>query len=167
MKFLEFVPRTQGGGFIGELSAASEEVRTAIRDKDTGMELLENGNELVRTAQHYVKLVHDDGTLESAIIDMKKTQLKRSRIWMSMMTMQKRNGKTLPSFAKTYRLKSVEDGNDKGSWYSWSVSVEGDIGEINTYLECKDFHKSVSSGELQLAPPPPEALGDSAEDLPF
>jgi|TARA_R110002051_G_scaffold10482_4_gene39695 CRP-like cAMP-binding protein len=167
MKFLEFVPRTQGGGFIGELSAASNDVLTAVRDKDTGMELLENGNELVRTAQHYVKLVHEDGSLESAIIDMKKTQLKRSRIWMSMMTMQKRNGKTLPSFAKTYRLKSVEDGNDKGSWYSWSVSVEGDIDGLQTYLECKDFHKSVSSGELQLSPPPPEAIGVSAEDLPF
>ena len=131
MKFLEFVPRTQGGGFIGELSAASEDVRTAVRDKDTGMELLENGNELVRTAQHYVKLVHEDGSLES------------------------------------YRLKSVEDGNDKGSWYSWNVSIEGDIDGLQTYLECKDFHKSVSSGELQLAPPPPEAIGVSAEDLPF
>ena len=62
---------------------------------------------------------------------------------MSMMTMQKRNGKTLPSFAKTYRLKSVEDGNDKGSWYSWNVSVEGDIAGLEAYLECKDFHKSV------------------------
>ena len=166
-KFLEFVPRSQGGGFVGELSAASEEVRAAIRDTDTGMEMLENGNELVRTAQHYIKLVHEDGLLEGAIIDMKKTQLKRSRIWMALMMMQKRNGKTLPQFAKTYRLKSVEDGNDKGSWYSWSVSVEGEVPSIDAYLECKEFYSGVSSGELRLTPPPLEQLSPSADDLPF
>ena len=54
MKLLEFVPRNQGGGFVGELSANSNDVRTAVRDKDSGMELLTNGNELVRTAQHYI-----------------------------------------------------------------------------------------------------------------
>jgi len=99
LKLLEFIPREQGGGFVGELSASSEEVRSAERDQGTGMEMLKSGNELVRTAQHYVKIVHDDGTLESAIVDMKKTQLKKSRLWNSLMTMQKHNGATLPSYA--------------------------------------------------------------------
>ena len=116
-KLLEFIPRNQGGGFVGELSPESEDVRKAVRDQDSGLELLENGNELVRTAQHYVKIVHEDGTLESAIVDMKKTQLKKSRQWNSIMLMQKHNGASLPSFANVYRLKSVEDGNDKGSWH--------------------------------------------------
>jgi hypothetical protein len=53
-KLLEFVPREQGGGFVGELKASSEEVKKAQRN-DMGAELLENGNELVRTAQHYVR----------------------------------------------------------------------------------------------------------------
>ena len=98
-KLLEFIPRNQGVGFVGELSPESEDVRKAVRDQDSGLELLENGNELVRTAQQYVKIVHEDGTLESAIVDMKKTQLKKSRQWNSIMLMQKHNGASLPSFA--------------------------------------------------------------------
>lgn len=170
MKFLEFVPRNQGGGFEGELSADSKDVRTAVRDKDSGMELLANGNELVRTAQHYIKIVHEDGNLENAIVDMKKTQLKKSRLWLSMMMMQKHKGSTLPPFANTYRLKSVEDGNDKGSWGSWSISLEGQVPSLEAYNDCKELHGSIASGELQIAPPvqDTEVITDnSLEDIPF
>ena len=132
-----------------------------MRDQDSGLELLESGNELVRTAQHYVKIVHDDGNLENAIIDMKKTQLKKSRQWMSIMTMQKHNGKTLPMFANTYRLKSVEDGNDKGSWNSWSISHEGQVSTMEAYEDAKALHSSVSSGELK------PALPTDTDDVPF
>ena len=69
-KLLEFVPRSEGGGFVGEINPKN--LPKIV--KENGMEMLENGNELVRTAQHYVKIVHDDGTLENAIVDMKKTQ---------------------------------------------------------------------------------------------
>ena len=169
-KMLEFVPRSAGGGFVGELSSDSADVRRAVRDKDLGMEILPNGNELVRTAQHYVKIVHEDGTLESAIVDMKKTQLKVSRKWITLIAMQKHNGSTLPSFANTYTLKSIEDGNDKGSWYSWSVSIGGRVGSIEAYNDCKELHSTIKRGELQLAPPPSDlALEDqsSSEEVPF
>jgi hypothetical protein len=132
-----------------------------VRDQDSGLELLESGNELVRTAQHYVKIAHDDGNFENAIIDMKKTQLKKSRQWMSIMTMQKHNGKTLPMFANTYRLKSVEDGNDKGSWNSWSISHEGQVSTMEAYEDAKALHSSVSSGELK------PALPTDTDDVPF
>ncbi len=167
-KMLEFVPRHQGGGFVGELSTGSDEVRRAVRDTDSGLELLENGNELVRTASHYIKIVHDNGDLENAIVDMKKTQLKKSRLWLSMMMMQKQNGVTLPSFANTYRLKAVEDGNDKGSWFTWSISLEGMVPTLEAYTEAKELHGSIKRGEMRLTPPPTEAvLGAPSEDLPF
>ena len=141
MKFLEFIPRSQGGGFVGELSAESKEVRSASRDKDSGMELLSSGNELVRTAQHYVKIVHEDGSLENAIVDMKNT----------------------------YRLKSVEDGNDKGSWGSWNISINGPVASIENYNEAKELHGSISRGELKIAPPvEAEAITDqSSDEIPF
>ena len=172
MKCLEFVPRDQGGGFVGELSASSKEVANAERNQETGMEMLSSGNELVRTAQYYIKIVHDDGTLENAIVDMKKTQLKKSRLWMSMQMMQKRNGITLPSYACTYRLKTVEDGNDKGSWNTWSIAHEGMIPSVEAYNDCKELHGSISSGALQIAPPPSDELLESPktsseDDIPF
>ena len=169
MKMNEWVPRSAGGGFVGELSPDSDVVRKAVRDPDTGMEVLPNGNELVRTAQHYVKIVHEDGTLESAIVDMKKTQLKISRKWNTLIAMQKHNGSVLPSFANTYILKSVEGGNDKGSWYSWSVSIGGRIPSMEAYGECKELHSSIRKGELQIAPPPSDMMleDQSSDEVPF
>ena len=162
-KLLEFIPRNQGGGFVGELSPESEDVRKAVRDQDSGLELLEYGNELVRSAQHYVKIVHEDGTLESAIVDMKKTQLKKSRQWNSIMLMQKHNGASLPSFANVYRLKSVEDGNDKGSWHSWTVNHERQVDSIDSYKDAKSLHTSSKSGELRPALP----VDANSDEVPF
>jgi len=168
-KMLEFVPRSQGGGFVGELSAGSAEVSAAVRDPDSGMEVLESGNELVRTASHYLKIVHENGDLENAIVDMKKTQLKKSRLWLSMMMMQKQDGVTLPSFANTYRLKAVQDGNDKGSWFTWSISLEGVVPSLEAYTEAKELHGGIKRGEMRLTSPSSDAAlaAPIEQDLPF
>ena len=82
--------------------------------------------------------------------------------------MQKHNGNTLPSFANTYRLRTVEDGNDKGSWGSWSISLEGRVPSLEAYKDAKELHGSISRGDLKIAPPPAEgAVTDQSEDVPF
>ena len=165
LKLLEFIPRTQGGGFVGELNSSSPEVQKAVRDTDTGLELLENGNELVRTAQHYVKVIHADGSLENAIVDMKKTQLKKSRGWNSIMMMQKNKGVTLPSFSSIYKLTSTEDGNDKGSWHSWSINHARQIDSMEAYTDAKSTHMSIKTGEMRVALPAADAI--SSDEVPF
>ena len=156
-KLLEFVPRSEGGGFVGEINPKN--LPKIV--KENGMEMLENGNELVRTAQHYVKIVHDDGTLENAIVDMKKTQLKKSREWVSMMGMfkypkeagQNLVGKTMDSWYNMFRLTTVEESNDKGSWYTWKIVHEKQVDKIEYVNESKSLHSSLSSGELTALPP--------------
>ena len=167
LKYIEFVPRSQGGGFVGELAGNSQEVKNAVRDKDTNMEMLESGNELLKTAQHYVQIVHEDGSLEQAIIDMKKTQLKKSRLWNSMMMMQRDNGKLKPSFSNVYRLSTTEDSNDKGSWYTWMVKLEGPAPSKDAYLEARGFYENVSSGALRIAAPPQDRLLEGSDEIPF
>jgi len=167
LKYIEFVLRSQGGGFVSELAGNSQEVRNAVRDKDTHMEMLESGNELVKTAQHYVQIVHEDGSLEQAIIDMKKTQLKKSRLWNSMMMMQREEGKVKPSFSNVYRLSTTEDSNDKGSWYTWTIKLEGPAPSKDAYLEARGFYENVSSGALRIAAPPQERLLEGSDEIPF
>ena len=156
-KLLEFVPRSEGGGFVGEINPKN--LPKIV--KENGMEMLENGNELVRTAQHYVKIVHDDGNLENAIVDMKKTQLKKSREWVSIMGMfkypkeagQNLVGKTMDSWYNMFRLTTVEESNDKGSWYTWKIVHEKQVDKIEYVNESKSLHSSLSSGELTALPP--------------
>ena len=167
LKYIEFVLRSQGGGFVSELAGNSQEVKNAVRDKDTHMEMLESGNELVKTAQHYVQIVHEDGSLEQAIIDMKKTQLKKSRLWNSMMMMQRDNGKLKPSFSNVYRLSTTEDSNDKGSWYTWTIKLEGPAPSKDAYLEARGFYENVSSGALRITAPPQERLLEGSDEIPF
>ena len=62
------------GGFVGEVSATEY----ATCERDGYKDILPNGNDCERTANHYVKIVHDDGSLESALIRMQKTKLKKS-----------------------------------------------------------------------------------------
>ena len=156
-KLLEFVPRSEGGGFVGEINPKN--LPKIV--KENGMEMLENGNELVRTAQHYVKIVHEYCTLEKAIVDMKKTQLKKSREWVSIMGMfkypkeagQNLVGKTMDSWYNIYRLTTVEESNDKGSWYTWKIVHEKQVDKIEYVNESKSLHTSLSSGELTALPP--------------
>ena len=84
--------------------------------------------------------------------------------------MQKHNGATLPSFANTYRLKTVEEDNDRGSWYSYSISLEGLVASLEVYKEAREMHGKVDRGELRIAPPPPEQLivnQDPDDSIPF
>jgi hypothetical protein len=67
-------------------------------------------------------------------------------------------------------LKSIEDGNDKGSWYSWSVSIGERVASLEAYKECKELHGSIRRGELQLAPPSSELVLEdqsSSDEVPF
>mgnify|MGYP003676249987 CR=1 FL=1 len=118
LKYIEFVPRSQGGGFVGELAGNSQEVRNAVRDKDTNMEMLENG-------------------------------------------------KLKPSFSNVYRLSTSEDSNDKGSWFTWTIKLEGPVPSKEAYLEARGFYENVSSGALRIAAPPQERLLEGSDEIPF
>ena len=62
---------------------------------------------------------------------MKSTQLKVSKNWNSIMSGLKLQGKnglfTPPMCSHLYNLKTVQQSNDKGTWFGWSVSKIGPI----------------------------------------
>ena len=83
---------------------------------------------------------------------------------------QKHNGATLTQFANRYCVKTVEEGNDKGSWYSYSVSLESKVTSIEVYREAKEMYGSINRGELRLAPPPEQLAVEqtvSDDSIPF
>jgi hypothetical protein len=140
------------------------------------MDVLPSGNELVRTGQHYVKVLNEElGMLEPAIIDMKKTQIRRSKIWVTQMSMQTikladGTSKPAPMFANKWKLKTVADGNDKGSWYSWQIEKVGMVDSLDVYNECKEFHNSVASGEIKgtaVADEIDQSPTTNADEIPF
>jgi len=174
-KYLEFIPLEQGGGFVGERQADDPELTKTTR---TGAkEILSNGNELVKSDQHYCIIIGKDGMTQPAIVDMKSTQLKVSRRWKTQIAMQKikdgqGNMRTPALFATVWNLSTTEESNSMGTWYNWSVEKVGLVEDKAMFLEAKSFRESIMKGEAKaVQEEQPTATAKSSvpedDDIPF
>ena len=175
VKYLEFQFREEGGGFVQELDPKNPDIQRT--ERVGASERLPSGNELVRTAQHLVMIVDPEtGVTQSAICDMKKTQLKVSRRWNTMMRMVQYPGKNgpfnPPMWGTVWKLTSIQESNDKGSWFNFNVEkLEPTSVPSSAIQSAKSFFESFSSGEIKTSavssddiPTPPE---NSTDDIPF
>ena len=166
-KHLEFTPRDQGGGFVGELPAGDPNILKTTRQG--AKETLPSGNELVKSDQHYCMVLNKDGSAQPAIVDMKSTQLKISRRWKTQIAMQKipdKNGvmRTPALFATIWNLKTVEESNDMGTWYNYTIEKVDLVKDKNLFIDAKNFRSSVESGAAKAVPE--EAVTES-DEAPF
>jgi len=173
-KYLEFIPREQGGGFRGEI-AANDPILTRT-SRDGSKEILPTGNELVKSDQHYCLVVEEDGSFQPVVIDMKSTQLKVSRRWKTQIAMQKikhpKSGQmiTPPVYATMWKLTTTEESNDRGDWSNYQIEKVGLVSNRDLLLEAKAFRESVAAGEVKAAADPEHTStvhSGSDEDIPF
>lgn len=172
-KYLEFIPRDQGGGFRGEISPNDPVLQRT--ERQGAKEMLPHGNELVKSDQHFCLIVEEDGSFQPAVIDMKSTQLKVSRRWKTQIAMQKikhpKDGRmiTPPVYATMWQLRSVEESNDQGSWSNWTVEKVGLVDNRDLLLEAKAFRDSIMAGEVKAAPEesPTGSSNMDGDDIPF
>ena len=151
-EYVEWQDRGEGAGApVGVHAATSAIVQEASRDS-IGKDRLKNGNYLENTASYFVIICKEDSA-ETALITMKSTQLKVSRTWNSMMSGLKLQGKnglfTPPMFSHVYNLKTVQQSNDKGTWFGWAVSKVGPVQNQSLYEQAKGFATSVKAGDVQ------------------
>ena len=171
-KYLEFIPREQGGGFRGEIPA-NDPILTRT-SRDGAKEILPTGNELVKSDQHYCLVIDEDGSFQPVVIDMKSTQLKVSRRWKTQIAMQKvkhpKSGQmiTPPVYATMWKLTTTEESNDRGDWSNYQIEKVGLVSSRDLLLEAKAFRESVAAGEVKAAKDPEHAHGSGMdEDIPF
>ena len=149
-KYLEFVPREQGGGFQGEIPANDPVLTKTTREGSK--EILPNGHELVKSDQHYCLVVDGDGSFQPTVIDMKSSQLKVSRRWKTQIAMQKvKHPKTgamvTPAvYATMWKLSTTEETNDQGTWGNYQVSKVNLVNSRDLLQEAKAFRESIMAG---------------------
>lgn len=152
-KYLKFAPRSTGGGFMGELSKDDPDITRVQRNG--GVEVLPDGNELVKSDQHYCLIIDEEGVPSFGIIDMKSSALKVSRRWKTqakMLTIKHpKTGKLVspPLFGTKWHLKVIEESNDKGTWFNWSVAQAGFVEDKEQFDAATNFRKSIMSGEAK------------------
>ena len=153
-RFVEWVPRTKGGGFV-----AIHDTMQPCRKDDFGNMLLENGNSLVDTRIHYVLVITENDSYP-AMISMSSTNIKKSKLWCSQMKrhkMQKVNSDgsveviQLPTFSKLYILSTLKEQNDKGSWYNWDITLSDQEITSDDYKTARAFNAEFKSAESKYS----------------
>lgn len=158
-EFVEWKPREQGGGLIGQHAVTSAVVGEA--KNVNGKLVTATGNVLVETAYHFVLRVElDTGVLEPGLITMSSTQLKKNRRWNSLMNNLKvpsGTGMVTPArYSHVYKLGSIAEQNDKGAWFGWTIDNTGPVTSPSLYQAAKDFAQQVGSGLVRAAAPEQE-----------
>jgi hypothetical protein len=166
-RYLRWAPRDQGGGYKGEYTPVDVETgKVAGVTQNAEGRLTLEGDLLNDTRNHFVLAQSESGVWQPALVSLSSTQIKKSKRWMSRIQsieMRAPNGKTFnpPSFSHIYKLKAVKEENSKGSWWGVDIELVGPVQDAELYNKAKDFHASVVSGAVEVAPPPAEHEGGS------
>lgn len=178
----EWIPRKKGGGLVNDYGM-DDSVLSRCQRKD-GRYVTPEGNDLVVSGTHYVFIVDPEkGTYVPAILSLAGTQLKKSRRWNTTIKNMKeeapKDGKTIlftpASFFWAYRLTSVPESNEKGSWMG--VKIDQEVRTVQLpegmaiYQAARDFRTAVAEGQVKVAAEQEPHSGSGAEesddDVPF
>ena len=108
------------------------------------------------TGNHFVYILNENyEPVEPALITMKSTQKKHSKRWNSMMRQRRLQGKGgsfhPPSFGTVYRLSSVMESNNKGSWPGWNIAYDSDLSQKpDTLVKTKEFYKDTAEQSINI-----------------
>ena len=120
-KYVEWVPRADGGGFVGSMTES--EAKERFGTIPFGVFKTEDGNDIVETFYFYGIMVGDDGIPEKVVIPFKSTQIKifKSMITVTTKAVQTSRGLVQPPmWLRRFHLSTVADENKKGKFQSWA-----------------------------------------------
>lgn len=147
--FTKWGLREKGGGYKGEYPPSDPIVMTTKTD-EKNRNILPNGAEqLVDTRLHGVLLFAGEGEPQASLISMTSTNIKASKRWMTDMR-EKQKVDQLPTFAHLYKLTTIPDSNDQGSWYKWKIDYVGPVTEQEHIDAAVSFHTALTSGQRQM-----------------
>lgn len=166
--YLEWVPRTQGGGFRGEFPADTHEpVYNRLRDPETGVAKLENGNDLIETLSFFCLLHPEGGDPEPVIIAMAKTQTKAGKMWNQMQSRYVPPGAPARQYkrcAASYLLSTEIRRKDKNTWFVWKVGG-AQVNPPEVAFMAQAFEQQVKGGAVIIDHGAQEAAADTSSDM--
>jgi len=151
-RYLQWAPRSEGGGFRGEHQPKDVETGKVGQRGDDGRFYI--GDDLLKdTRSHYVLVETEDGNWSPAMLSLSSTQIKKSKRWMSMIQgikMGEGDAKfTPPMFSHVYELGTVKEENSEGSWWGLTVKLDGPVTDAVVYAEARAFSQEVAQGRIK------------------
>lgn len=159
-EFLEFTPRTQGGGFHGGHAPDSAVVAEARARASGNWAKLTTpeGNDLIETFQLYGLMLDEYGDYETVNLPFTGSNISTFKRFMTMaraIQLRAEDGHrfTPPLYAHQYLLRTQYRENSKGTWFAYTVGfAEGSAEKARLapdselYLAAKAFHDIVVAG---------------------
>lgn len=161
-RYLEWRPRKMGGGLVRDFGedAGAALARVAMQG-EKGQQVTAEGHEIVRSLQYWALLTDGAGGYEQIVLSLASTQAKKAKDWNYVILNRKEliKGKTvsmarMPHFY-TYKLTTVLESNDMGSWYGIRVNPHGRVAELPNGREifetAKAFRELIDTGKVRTA----------------
>lgn len=156
--YLEWAPRSSGGGLVKIHSDAAILDQTTRNDKN--QPVLSNGNLIAETAQFYGFNLSNNRQM--CFLPMASTQLKKARKWVTMAAgekLRRRDGSeyTAPLFYRTYELGVADEHNAQGDWKGWTIERGPALPEMDfdgtpwqtIAQQAADFRLAIMAGEAR------------------
>lgn len=183
-KFIEWVPRAQGGGFVGAYDPGAPEVRaaqqhSAAKGLDYGKLETPSGNQLVETLTYYGQILSDDGetAVGFAALSCSSTKIKPAKAFNTVFTTTLK-GK-VPIIAWRTRLMTVKEKNDQGTYSNIQFKPFGEnwtsgfiAPDSPLFAEGKALREMIESGKAkvdhsQAAPASGGGSKGADDEIPF
>tara|TARA_R100001440_G_scaffold15874_3_gene26933 strand:+ start:511 stop:1299 length:789 start_codon:yes stop_codon:yes gene_type:complete len=151
-KFIEWVTRENGGGFVDDSHPAT--ILKSCKKDDSGRFILENGNQISETAEYYCIVAQDENAPEQVLLSLTSSQLGFSRRWNTMLNnarVQNAKGETVPApmFSYMYNLTTIPQSNDQYSWMGLSVEKSRPT-PMPLAVAALEFMKAARSGDVEV-----------------
>tara|TARA_S200002703_G_C3797090_1_gene246146 strand:- start:2230 stop:3018 length:789 start_codon:yes stop_codon:yes gene_type:complete len=151
-KFIEWVTRENGGGFVDDTHPATI-LKQCTKD-DKGRFILENGNQIAETAEYYCILAQQEDAPEQVLLSLTSSQLGFSRRWNTMLNnarVKNAKGETVaaPMFSYMYNLTTIAQSNDQYSWMGLSVEKSRPT-PMSLAMAALEFMKAARSGAVEV-----------------
>jgi len=154
--WVEWIPRANGGGFVGTHIVRPADAKLVKYHGDDGRERqgwrTPDGNDLIETRYHYGHLLNDRQEITgAAVISFSSTGHTASRQWMELMNQHKVRGVLAPSFFRSYRLTTTLKKNAQGEWFTWSVEDGEWINNRDVREAGHSLYEAIKSGSVRAA----------------
>jgi hypothetical protein len=149
LEYQEWADYGTGSGRPENIFDDESDILTKTEKDSMGKDRLPNGNYILTVGQHYVLVLSENGSAETALISLSSSQGKISRKWNSMMmgiTLEGKDGLYTPaSFSHIYKLNSVLNSGKGNQWYGYNVSLVGPVEDGSLYERAKKFYTSLNN----------------------
>lgn len=176
-QFVEFKPRDQGGGFVAAYEINDPLVKAAQEaSTEFGKYSTPAGNELIETFYVYGIAIDAEGNTSDAVIAFNSTKIKKYKAWQTKaktIQIALPSGKRIPAplWAHRYRLKSVQEKNNKGSFHNFDIAFDGENAQAARLMpsdplavDARDLIAMIDSGKARAAHESTTAPADDGAD---